>query len=200
MAASWNDWTFKFENMGCGWLITALTVTQKSLRHTHDSQHGGGATYDHDPICDAAGEEPRTDQESPRLLPSTLRYQVSPVCEEDAPTVEEDTDGTDEDIIVHTATAEDRNTSTQRGRDRQQSTPTDDHRQRAGSDVVLRQQPVLLATESHHSSFPVAQGRCAQNEAQGREARQDWRHSDVHNLICRHAAPPHSQRGTFTQS
>ena len=73
-------------------------MTKKSLRHTPDSQHGNGAT------CDAAGDDPRTDQESPRLLPSTFRYQVSLVVEEDAETVGEDTDGTDEDNIVGTAT------------------------------------------------------------------------------------------------
>ena len=48
---------------------------------------------------DAAGDDPRTDQESPRLLLSTLRYHVSLVAEEDAPTVEEKIDGTYEDNI-----------------------------------------------------------------------------------------------------
>ena len=48
---------------------TAHTMTKKSLRHTRDSQHGSGATYAHDSTCDAAGDELRTDQESPRLLP-----------------------------------------------------------------------------------------------------------------------------------
>ena len=53
---------------------------------------------------DAAGDDPRTDQESPRLLPSTPRHQVPLAAEEDAATVE-DTDGTEEDKIVDTATA-----------------------------------------------------------------------------------------------
>ena len=34
------------------------------------------------------------------------------------------------------------------GRGRQLLTPADDHRQRAGSDVALRQQPVLIAIDS----------------------------------------------------
>ena len=58
--------------------------------------------------------------------------------------------------------------------DHQQFTSADDHRQRAGSDVRLRQQPVLLAIESDHYSFPVEQDRCAQNnEARRRGVRQD---------------------------
>ena len=48
------------------------------------------ATHDHDPTCDA-GCDPRTNQESPRLLLCTLRYQVSLVAEENALTVEADT-------------------------------------------------------------------------------------------------------------
>ena len=54
-------------------LVTRLATTQEPIRRVHDS------------------------------YTPTLRYQVSLVAEEDAPTVEEDTDRTDEDSIVDTA-------------------------------------------------------------------------------------------------
>ena len=116
----------------------------------------------------------------------TTAYQVSLSAEDDA-------DGTDEDNIVEAATAssshqlanssEDRTTSTQDGRDRQQFTPFDDHRQRAGVDADLRQQPMVTAIDSDHSSFPVVQDRCGLNN-DSREACQEMETPGLRKADC----------------
>ena len=112
---------------------------------------------------DAAGDDQRTDQESPRLLLSTLRYHVSLVAEEDAPTVEEKIDGTYEDDI-DTAPAATVSCSLL-------LTTTDS-------------EPVQLAIVPDHSFLPsYTRQVCA--EQRRREARQDWRHSEFRWIPCR---------------